>query len=311
MSELSIPSDLLKLVRAKSSRQQESRFPHKLWRLLDWTGDDPFRRSLTGCGWVTDTIFSVEKSVLAEVLNIRHNTLNGNFAQLGFHQPRHSNGPITFWSAQGFSKQSRSDDLSRIRNSRGRSESPQTDVRALFATILGPIQIWSMTPNDRIQFTRDVVIEWHRLLGKAVLFAIKTEDLHSLILKEFGENNKMLIEAALIGRQSGICDILDFAVFFARFGPLRTVFVKLKDYLAGLGDIVLSEGSEVLSFAGQFSKTFHNCFRFRISPMGEFHCYNLPWIEGNDNFLIDEDGKSYRSWREMIQQNQIFLSSGN
>jgi hypothetical protein len=45
--------------------------------------------------------------------------------------------------------------------------------------------------------------------------------------------------------------------------------------------------------------------------MGEFHCYNMPWIDAHEEFLMDEDGKTYPSWREMIRQNQAFLSAGN
>jgi hypothetical protein len=313
-----VPDDLLRIVRNHSNRQERSRFPYKLWSLLDWVKDDPIRASLIGCGWTNDSEFFIEKSVLCHTMQVKLNTLNVNLRHLGFHPSRGPIGAKTYWSTQGFCRNS-PDDFEEIRNSRCRPEALQKlDIRAVYLPILESIQIWTMTQTDTSQFKREVVNEWHRLVGKKLVFGLSSAEFHELLIRDLDEMHgrqcpdRMLLQQAFTGRTREVCDVFDFAVFLARFGPYRTVPEKLNQYFGVINDLkqeFYNFASPVPSFANHFSQTFHNCFRFPLAPSGEYHCYNLPWVDSKSQFLIDEDGCAYQSWQKMSHQNQHFLSA--
>jgi hypothetical protein len=318
MTSEHIPEDLLKAVRSRSNRQEQSRFPHKLWQLLDWSKDNPDRCRLVGCGWTHNSEFFIEKSTLSETMKVEQNTLNVNLRHLGFHQSRAHQGTRSYWMNDGFCRNSRPDELERIRNDRCRPESIQKlDLRAVYLPILEPLQIWTMLPADVVQFKREVINEWYRLVGKKLVFGMSKTDFHAVLLNDFDELHgrqcpeRLLLQQAFTGREREICDIFDFAVFLARFGPYRTVPDKLSQYQIIINELkpdYYSFAWQVPSFTSHFSQTFHNCIRFQLVPTGEYHCYNLPSSDSKSQFLIDEDGVTYQSWQTLVHQNQQFLS---
>jgi hypothetical protein len=229
-----IPEELLQLVRNRSNRREQSRFPYKLWRLLDWAKDDPARCALVGCGWTSDSEFYIEKPSLCRTIQVAQNTLNVNLHHLGFRQSRGHFGSKTYWTTEGFCRSSQPDDFERIRNSRCRPEALQKlDIRAVYLPILEPIQLWPMTQSDTSQFKREVVNEWHRLVGKKLVFGVSSTGFYSLLLADLDDlhgrqaPDRILMQQAFTVRQREVCDIFDFAVFLARFGPYRAVPVKL------------------------------------------------------------------------------------
>ena len=94
-------------------------------------------------------------------------------------------------------------------------------------------------------------------------------------------------------------NVFDFAVFLARFGPFESLPTKIQQFQSITAEFYLLPNT--------FSSTFHNCFVFPLSQIGEYHCYNLPLVDSNAQFLADEDCAVYPSWSKMFQQNQ-FLS---
>jgi hypothetical protein len=314
---LELPEDLLKVVRNRSNRQEHSRFPYKLWRLLNWVTDDAHRFQVAGCGWVSDSEFFIEKSVLCKTMNIEPNTLNVNLRHLGFQQSRSHEGVRTFWSNEGFSRNAQPEDFERIRNSRCRPEALQKlDIRAVFLPILEPLQIWGGNPVETNQFKREVVMEWHRLVGKKLIFALAATDFFTILHADLDEihgrqaPDRLLLQHALTIRQREVCDVFDFALLLDRFGPYRTVPEKLNQYQQLLNEMkpdFYAYGWPAPAFGSYFSATFHNCFRFPLTPTGEYHCYNLPWMDTGAQFLTDEDGTLFQSWQWMMHQNKSFI----
>lgn len=317
MAEDEPPEELLKAVRNRSNRQERSRFPYKLWQLLDWGKDNPERCNRVGCGWTGEWEFFIEKATLSQTMKVEQNTLNVNLRHLGFRQTQEHRGSRTYWVNEGFGRNSRPDDFERIRNSRCRPEAVQKlDIRAVYLPILEPIQIWTMAQPDTGQFKREVVNEWFRLVGRKLVFGVSTADFHALLLNDLDEIHgrqspeRLLLQQALTGRQREVCDIFDFAVFLARFGPYRTIPDKLSQYQMIINELkpdYYGFTSHVPSFTSHFAETFHNCFRFQLVPSGEYHCYNLPWVDSRSQFLIDEDGSAYQSWQRLVHQNQDIL----
>jgi hypothetical protein len=302
MSSIAVPEDLLRKVRAKSSRQEGTRFPHKLFHLLSWAGSDPDRGRRAGCGWVTDAEFFVEKSVLNQTLDIKQNTLSVNLTQLGFQQTRQMNG-VTFWMRDGFSRHSQQEDLDAIRSARVHPERGPADPRVLYLALLEPLQLWGLSPDDTANFRRAVLADWDRVAGGAVVFGIAGDAIRARILRDAGRSDcAWLFEEAL----TGITDIFAFAVLLARFGPWGSMVKKITQYRA----VVRTDLQAFVTppFAQHFAPTFHNCFRLPLPPDGEFHCYNLPGVDDGEQFLADEDGRTYGSWERVVEENRVLLA---
>jgi hypothetical protein len=227
-------------------------------------------------------------------------------------------GVKTFWANDGFSRNAHPDDFERIRNNRCRPEALQRlDIRAVFLPILEPLQIWATNPADTNQFKREVAMEWHSLMSKRLIFAVASTDFFTLLLHDLDEMHgrqspdRILLQQALTVRQREVCDLFDFALFLARFGPYRTVPDKLNQYQMVINELkpdFYAYGWPTPAFGSYFSQTFHNCFRFPLAPTGEYHCYNLPWVDSKSQFLTDEEGCAYQSWQRMMHQNKYFLA---
>ena len=74
----SIPAELREVSRSKDADKSEQGFPHRLWKILQWVGNDQVKRTNMGCGWMTENEFFIEKSRFCQILEIKLNTLNFN-----------------------------------------------------------------------------------------------------------------------------------------------------------------------------------------------------------------------------------------
>jgi hypothetical protein len=301
MSEPAIPEELLQKVRTKASRHEGTRFPHKIFSLLSWAGTDSERMDTAGCGWVSDSEFFIQKPVLSQVLHIRPNTLNTDLTNLGFQATRQSNG-VTFWKRDGFLRNSPPEALDAIRKAPEHPERRPADPRALYFAVMDPLQLWGLSPDDDVRFRRAVIADWDRLIGGGVLFGAAAAGIREQIARDAESSNSAWLLAEAF---AGVCDFFAFAVVLARFGPYDSLLVKIAQYRA----IVAQDAGSYTAppFAQHFSPTFHNCFSLALTPEGEFHCYNLPCIDDGAPFLADEDGHTYASWADVIEENKTVL----
>lgn len=313
---LELPADLIQKIQTRSNRKEQSRFPYKLWRLLAWAGQDKEKAALCGCGWTNEEEFFIHKKILAKVLNLKTNTLNVNLKTLGFVQSRQRNGDTTFWKNKGFTAVSCVQDMERIRNARCKPESLQNlDIRAVNLPLLEELQLYMLDEHQICLFKKNVITDWERLVGSKLIFAIALPDFMNALTDKLQNaagsmvfNDLYAVQQLLAPRVPNVIDIFDFAVFLARFGPFNNVPVKIFQFQQILSEIrpdfFMYNAPSLTSY---FSQTFHNCFRFQLPQIGEYHCYNLPHISSSSPFLVDEDGTTYSNWQMMLNAN-LFLT---
>lgn len=314
-----IPEDLLRAIRTRSNRSEESRFPYKVWQLLNWAGKDDRRGEICGCGWVSDTEFFIKKQTICDVLQVKMNTLNVNLRTLGFEQTRSKDGEKTFWRNEAFSIDANTKSFAKVRNIRCRPEVlANLSLQAVYLPVLEPLQLYSMSDQDVNIFKKTVVDEWESMIGSNLIFAVAMSHFINVLIhrleswkQQHGANEKYIIQQVLAPRMPNVVDIFDFAVFLARFGPVCSLYDKLHQYQAIINDTARNDAYRysVPSLTSYFSGTFHNCFRFQLPPTGEYHCYNLPLAESNAQFLTDEDGMMYPSFKAVFQQNPFLTQN--
>ena len=315
--DLDLPEALISEIRKRSNRTETSRFPYKLWKLLSWAGRDITRGERCGCGWISENEFFISKSRLCEVLNIKLNTLNVNLKTLGFEQSKSRHGDKTFWKNPAFSASS-TENFQRVRNSRCKPESLiNLSIKAVYMPVLEPLQLYMMSTSDANLFKKSVVDWWEILVGSKLVFAVAMTDFINMLSRKLcvqahGSEVHNLIQQVFVVKTVGVIDIFDFALFLARFGPFNSIQDKLLQFQEIINQIQASNSVIMFqsSLSESFSLTFHNCFRFQIPTTGEYHCYNLPLVDKQAQFLVDEDGAMYRSWRHMLEQNK-FLSQNH
>ena len=114
-NENEIPESILNKIRKRSNRSEQTRFPYKIFSLLEWAGKDEQKSQKAGCGWITDTEFFINKSKLCEVLGVKINTLNVNLKDLGFEQCDAKQKNLTFWENPLFSETMTAEDAFLVR----------------------------------------------------------------------------------------------------------------------------------------------------------------------------------------------------
>ena len=308
--KIQVPDILIEQLTRRSNRKENSRFPYKLWNLLSWVDNDQQRASAAGCGWVSETEFFINKDTLCQVMNIKLNTLNVNLKTLGFIQT-HRKNELTYYFNKTFSRSASPQDFERIRNSRCKPDSlMHMNSHAVYFPLLEPLQLFLMSEKEINKFKRDVVLYWEKIVGSSLIFALGMNMFTKAMLNALDVNSgaiepdDFMIQQVLAPRTPNVVNIFDFAVFLARFGPFNNAPYKIIQYQQILSDIrpdfFMFNAPSLTSY---FSMTYHNCFRFQLAPNGEYHCYNLPHVSSNAQYLIDEDGSIYKSWRMMLQSN--------
>jgi len=306
-----MPKELLSKIRKRSNRNEASRFPYKLWSLLEWAGTDPARGEVCGCGWVNETVFFLNKPQLCQVMEIKVNTMNVNLNNLGFYQADARKGEKTFWTNDKFSAKSSPDSLQSIRTVESHVSYPEGQYffRAVYLPLLDSMTLYKLSNSEISSFKVNVVNMWESLFHSKFVFAVSLKD----FIRAFEEkaclyHDYYVFQEALDLKTPNTVEILEFAIFLARFGPFDSLIYKLNQ-LQQIIPEVRQETNPQRSIQSFFAPTFHNCFRFSLS-IGEYHCYNIPHISSNSNFLIDEEERRYSSW-QIALQNQNLLSSAN
>lgn len=301
-----LPPEIKSIVSQRANRNEKSRFPHKLFTLLQWSGRNQSRAEISGCGWVSDEEFFIDKNLICHHMHIKQNTLNVNLKTLGFVQTRPKKENLSYYknNKSVFKSQSNDEQLEKIRKEE--KESFIAIQRGFEMPLLADIELYGMSKSEIDEFKREVIIAWESIVGEMV-FAVGLIDFMNKLsshLQQQVYRNVAVIKLMLCPRTPNVMEIYDFAVFLARFGPFQdsqlkiyqygTIFNELRPDLATRGSI------SPISF---FGPNFDNCFSFRHPNCGEYHCYNLPLKKHNTEFLIDEDGVKFKSWQKVIQLN--------
>ena len=307
---MSIPDDIKEIVSHRSNRNEKSRFPHRLFTLLKWAGNNEERGKIAGCGWISKDVFFLDKAMICKNMEIKMNTLNVNLKTLGFVKSGKRNKNLTYYSCNQFTNESKEEDFEKIRKT---TIHDSIMYKAILMPLLEDLELYKMTLDECLTFKKHVIKVWESIVGN-VLFAVGIGDFIDLLeskLKDFIFKEMPSIKQALSPRNSGVIDIFDFAVFLARFGPFEHSTLKLYQYTSvAQGELrpdLLYAGAP--SFTKYYGPNFHNCFSFRSPQAGEYHCYNLPLKNSDEEFLIDEDGLSFASWQKLVQMNQFLVNT--
>lgn len=305
-----LPPEIKTIVSQRANRNEKSRFPHKLFSLLQWSGHDQSRAEISGCGWISDDEFFLDKNLICHHMQIKLNTLNVNLKTLGFVQTRPRKDNLSYFknSKSIFKSQSNEEHLEKIRKEE--KESIVAIQRGFEMPLLSDIELYGMTKSEIDEFKREVIITWESIVGE-MIFAIGLVDFMNKLSSHLQKQvycNMTVIKLVLCPRTPNVMEIYDFAVFLARFGPFQNSQLKIYQYGTILNELrpdLATRGS--ISPISFFGPNFDNCFSFRHPNCGEYHCYNLPLKKHNTEFLIDEDGVKFKSWQKVIQLNP-FLS---
>jgi hypothetical protein len=318
MAAVVLPDDLLNRIRGRSNRKEQSRFPYRLWELLSWVGRDPTRVEAAGCGWQDANVFSINKPVLCEAMQIKENTLNVNLKELGFTRVSRS-GKLSTWKHSAFSETESSVYFGCVRNVRSRPDSVAgLSVRAAYLPLLEPLELF-LGPNFQQsvvnQFKCDVITQWEKLLQSEMTFAVPRDRfidllLHHITPSQTGPVDSELLKQVVESRIPRLVEALDFAKLMARFGPFRTLGEKLRHYQKVVQTFQPDPLFHPILPAHYFAATFHNCFSFAASQFcGEYHCYNLPYADSNSQYLVDEDDVVYDNWEQMLNRNPFLMDA--
>lgn len=304
-----VPDDVLNIVRKRSTKSQNSRFPFKLKALLDWAGKDEKKSEICGCGWINNTIFFLDKIKLAELFEIKSNTINQNLKDLGFSQAMPRNGKLTYYTHPNIHINSKPEDLEAIKyNERPKiSNLPYLNFFGVYVALLEDIILYGLTDKEITAFKHNVIVNWEKIIKPLHLFAISYEEFTESFEEQAGVcNDPYALQEALTSRNPGVIDIIDFAKFMARFGPFDNIIFKLGKFQQIIPDIRI-DMTQLGTISSFFGCTYHNCFSFKLN-CGEYHCYNLPHIGSSSNYLQNEENERFQSWQVALQNTSLLQS---
>lgn len=298
-------------IRKHSNRKEETRFPYRLFQLLSIAGKNYQKSENTGCGWVSDTEFFIDKKKICSIMNIKINTLNANLKNLGFEKSRSRDKNLTFFKNKHFSLLNKSMNFKNIRNSQY-TPKQLFNSSAIYLAYLEKLKLFNMTQQEINQFKIDVAEKWNEIVQQKLLFSMSLSDF-AQHLECYLDDDKfidlLLIHEVLVSSCSKVCGILDFAAFLARFGPFCDMKDKFYKYIDIKNEVPIRQSKFTTNSENFFSKTYHNCFFFPHCKLGEYHCYNLPHICVTEPFLMDEDGDLFHSWNEINLLEKLQLTN--
>ena len=291
-----LPSEIKSVVSHRASKNEETRFPHKLFKLLEWSGHHQNRQEIAGCGWISEDEFFLDKSFICHHFGIKLNTLNSNLKNLGFVQSRKRQNDRTFFknTSSTFKNVSQDHDLLTIRHDHDTVVALQ---RAFNMPLLADLELYGLSHDDVFQFKKNAILAWESIIG-VMKFAIGISEFLKILQTQFLQMTDVeFVREALSPRVPTVIDIFDFAVFLARFGPFENLIAKIGQYqqfFRFLRSDLSFWGS--LSPASFYGTSFNNGFSFKLEHVGEYHCYNLPLKTINQTFLVDEDNQYFSQW---------------
>ena len=319
-----LPPEILKIIRRKSSRDPVARFSNKLHMLLGFAGDDRDLQESLGLGWIDDNQFRINKKRLIITMEIKLNTLNVNLKDLKFRQVRVDKDGWTVWDRAGFTRESTPDDLADVRADGagdgdragvlGSEEQLQTKMAVLREISLG------MTDSAALKVFKSVTISiWEELVPSPTpRYIVDSEGFIEACAKRFRVSHQKLDNALSIMRAIFLrpevtqVSVVEFGKFMARFGPEETLMLKIQSILKSSnenhnwlkidGDQAKYKGELVYGF---FDECEHNCFVIQRHGMEPERVYNKVEEAANQDYLVDETGRTYASWQAYFEAHPV------
>lgn len=302
-----LPFDLQNLLKRKSSRDPNSRFTSKLHLLLNYVSQNPDLESKIGCAWVSDEEFRINKPIFGEIMGIKVNTLNVNLKTLGFQQQKHNKNGWTLWRKEGFTRNS-----NEIIHAHPAAQKPKP-----FSI---PFSIGQLTPDDFAKFHQICVQIWSQITGNVGDIPIQTDVFILKAADRFRQPQQPLDNAkevlqAIIAPQvtQTTVTFAHLCKFLAMFGPAESAMMKIASLLT-----VSNDTGQWLAFDPESVSTSHGFFDERqpnrlvlnfpdsgLPPTGTKSVWNLPLVDFNYNYICDELGHTYPSWKDYFDRNPI------
>lgn len=316
-------------------KRTEHPFPYKLWKCLQWTGNDKMKMENLGIGWVNDTEFWIEKQRFCNVIKMQLNTFNFKLRTCKFMQSRQRQNTKTYWKCDGFSQNSTIEDLTKIDMRRSLDDNlPQVTELAIYLPLLDSIGLFtSGAQNLTLKFKSDAILLWADIIRNNTVWAVSSQDfLNAATQKfcdsftgnsdafsydtqqtEFGQYIKLnhmdlfqtarqMINYVLIHPNPNLITLIDFCKFLARFGPEQCILEKIHQLLICSHTFAdwFQPQEQVFDqnkmISGCFSNTFANAFVIKRMQGITMHLYNLPNANIRIGFLVDETCKKYLTW---------------
>ena len=306
-----LPREIQQHLKRKSSRDLNSRFTAKLHTLLTYVTQHPSRENDVGLAWTSDTEFKMNKKTLTQVMGIKLNTINVNLRDLGFEEKQRGKDGWTRWTKEGFTRKGFSSGTGEI--------VPMTFTK----TVQEPqMRIGACTPDEEQEFFRCAHAIWGEMLPGVVIGmhvqATRFIDLAAETFRtpEQPPNNAVAVIKAIIAPNldEGGPAYLGFAELcrlLAMFGPRQTLMLKIAHLLqcsADTGNWMQFNDTEPVhtgKLSGQFSIHEPNCLVL-MWPSGRCaRVWNLPLVDANGPYIVDEGQIRYLSWNQYFQDHPM------
>ena len=310
-----LPDHIMTILNRKSSRDPNSRFVTKLSMLLQYVDENPNMEDSIGLRWTSDTEFRMNKRTVAQVMNVKINTINVNLKDLNFVQLERDRNGWTRWSKEGLTKGGVDQQVvigspTETSERQGRKRKQRSNPDTL---TLGKVQ-----HQLAKQFQLHVDTVWTSLFG------VREERIPSLIFlertaREFMqegqpfENAVDIVRAIILPDQQEIAEKNHLYRLLAMFGPRETFMLKISDLIGcsnGGGNWLyfaqsLREQMVLQHVYGHFDESECNRLVIKYLSGKTVSLWNLPNVEHGQKYVIDEEGQGYYGWKEYFQQHPL------
>lgn len=294
-----IPRDILEILTMKSTKKASTKFPAKIAALLTWVGDDEERQEMAGIKMGNGRRILIKRGVLAAAFQIQNDSLMLNMKRNEFVIV----GNDRQWSICSLPADFRAD-ICVTREKAPRSKAvlvagtqlmpPNTSfqerARERWVVITDGVDTKRMTTD--MFFMRVIDVFGIRGLTKADMFA--------------------MLSFIVLTTIPGFVYFGDFVQLFANFGEKNALFPKIIALMRATSDCPGSlvreciEGrlvpSATMSTRIAFSSGASFGFAISFSDGRTLHVRNDFTVPFFSEFLIDEHGTRYNSWKSVLSR---------
>ena len=301
-----LPYEIQSVLKRKSSRDPNSRFSRKLFLLLSYVNDNPQLENQIGCAWLNDEEFKINKKVLVNIMGIKINTLNVDLNACKFIQQKHNKDGWTIWKKSGFTKTSYND-----------AEIVQSQRSGKVKDFNIPFTLGKISPSSFDMFKENCRKLWKEITGMDDK-PIPVDHFIMQAAKKFKQEEQPLENAkevlqAIIAPQNARIDYInysDFARFMAMFGPEDTIMIKIASLLTCSNTsgqwLVFGPYPPSSNLYGAFNEREPNCLVLNLNLQNcNRMVYNNPIQNTGYDYVIDQFGRTYKSWEHYFQVNPI------
>ena len=309
-----LPLAVQKILQKKSSKHPGTRFTSKLSVLLSFVEANPHTEDEIGVAWVSETVFKMKKSVLAELMKIKINTLNVNLRDLDFRSVDSNKDGWTKWTKSGFTRSSLQHVPIEIENNKLNShESSHHDAFPNRPTIsLGCF------PNSLLYiFHHDSIALWQKIIHPTLSNTLFPDFVNSCaqyfkLPDQTFEEARSLIKFVLPDKHQ--INFTHFQKFMSLFGPEKTVMDKLQSLLntsKSYGTWLSFNSNQIVStkrFVGYIDSKDANAVVITKGGLTT-KIWNLPLLDSSKDYLIDESCRLYHSWSDYFTEHPLAIEN--